>query len=475
MSLTEQGFDRPRLNELKSLYDADFIAALGPVNTDADAVVGQIIGILAAAMDDAYEALHNTYDSMYPFSAEGTSLDGAVAFVGIERLGSTPTVVVAICYGLEGTLIPAGSLTRAIDNQQYIATADTVISRSSSGDVQISIVTVTNLAIYQIITNGVSVSYNADAATTAIEIIAGLAAQFNPALYLATAEVGYLRLRSADLYTDFTLTVDVKMSISNLGTPVVFTASEKGALGLPANALTNIDSPTVGWSSVNNLVPGTIGRFTETDPQLRTRHLDSVRVTGAATVQAIRSRLLAEVASVSYVAVYENRTNVIDAFGSPPHSFEAVVEGGTNQAVADKLFQVKPAGIETFGNTSIQVLDINGEVQICKYSRSTNKFAWVRVSVNSLYEEETLTAEIVQAVKTAVMNFGSSLNIGQDIITQRFYGPIFTATLGISSITIEAALTATELGAPSYTTTNTPVGRTERATFSETRIIVVGV
>ena len=43
MSLTEAGFERPRLLEIKSEYDALFASVLGPVNTNADSVVGQII------------------------------------------------------------------------------------------------------------------------------------------------------------------------------------------------------------------------------------------------------------------------------------------------------------------------------------------------------------------------------------------------------------------------------------------------
>lgn len=475
MSLTEQGFERPRLNEIKTDYDQRFTDALGPVNTDADAVVGQIIGIFAAALDDAYEALHNTYDSMYPATAEGTSLDGAVSFVGLERLAATPTTVVAMCYGTEGTLLPAGALARSLDNRQYVVTADTVISRSSAGDVLIEPNVVTNGANYQVIAGGVSVVYTADGSATADEIAAGLAALFDANNFLATAANGVLRLRAADQYSDFTLTVDSKLTITSLGTPVVFTGLDLGAYALPAAALTRMDSSILGWDAVNNLVAGATGRFVETDEELRERHSNSVRVTGAATAQAIRSRLLAEVDSVTYAAIYENRTNVIDAFNLPAHSFEAVISGGANQAVADKLFEVKPAGIETYGNTSIQVLDENGDVQICKFSRPSDKFAWIRVSVNSLNTEEVLTSEIVQAIKDAVLAYGDTVGIGEDIITQRFYGPIYSSTSGIGSITVEAALTALISDTPTYSTTNVAVARAELAVFDETRIVVVGV
>lgn len=475
MSLTEQGFDRPRLNEIKADYDQRFTDALGPINTSPDAVAGQIIGIFSAALDDAWEAIHNTYDAMYPATAEGTSLDGAVSFVGLERLAATPTTVVAICYGAESTLIHAGSLARSLDNRQYVATADTVISRSSAGDVLIEPNVVTNSANYQVIAGGVSVVYTADASATAAEITAGLAALFDPLVFLATSSQGVLRIRAADQYSDFTLTVDSKLTITKLGTPVTFTALDMGEYVLPAAALTRMDSSILGWDEVNNLVAGATGRFVETDEELRNRHANSIRVTGAATAQAIRSRLLAEVDSVAYVAIYENRTNMADAFSLPAHSFEVVISGGLNQAVAEKLFEVKPAGIETHGNTSIQVLDENGDVQICKFSRPSDKFAWIRVSVNLLNNEEALTSEIVKSIKDAVLAYGNTLNIGDDLITQRFYGPIYSATSGIGSITVEAAITALISDIPIYSTTNASVGRAELAVFSETRIVVVGV
>ena len=473
MALTVNGFERPRLPEIKQTYDDAFTEALGPVNTNPDAVIGQIIGIFAAAMDDAYEALQASYDSMYPYSAEGTSLDGAVSFVGLERLAAAPSAVVAICYGTESTLIPAQSIVRSADNKQYVADADTLISRSSACDVELTISSVVNSANYQVIAGGVSVVYTSDSSATGAEIAAGIAALFGSD-YTASASGDKVLLKSADGYSDFTLTVDSKITISKLGTPVSFTCLENGANVVPIGAINTIDSQIVGWDSVYNLVAGTTGRDVETDEELRLRHADSVRATGSATVKAIRARLLADVDSVDYVAIYENRTNeIVDSM--PPHSFESVVSGGTNQEVANKLWGLKPAGIETYGNTSIQVVDDNGDIQYVEFSRSTGKYAWIRVSVNALNSEESLSVSITDAIKNAVKEYGDTIGIGEDIITQRFYGPIYGATSGIGNITVEAALTNLISDTPSYATTNITVGRAELANFDLTRITVVGV
>jgi hypothetical protein len=195
---------------------------------------------------------------------------------------------------------------------------------------------------------------------------------------------------------------------------------------------------------------------------------------GAATVPAIRARVLQEVDSVTSVSVYENRTHL--TVGSlPPHSFETVVAGGVDQAVAEKIYEVKPAGIETYGNTSRQVLDNNGDLQLVKFSRPVVKYAWVRVNVTSLYAEEALPEAVVTEIKNAVFAQGSTLGIGEDIITQRFYGAVYAATSGIGSITVEAAVTVTPLGTPVYSTANIAISRSEVAAFDLARIVVTGV
>lgn len=475
MSLTPEGFFRPRLTEIKADYDQRFIDALGPVNTAPDSVTGQIIGIFSAALDDVYEALQNTYDSMYPATAEGAALDGAVSFVGLERIGAAATSVVAVAYGAESTLIPAGSLARSVDNRAYSSTFDTVISRANAVDVEITINSVQNSATYQVIAGGVSVLYLSDATATADEIASGLAALFNPAAYIATATNGVLKLRSFSGATGFALTVDSKLTISKLGSPVVFSALTVGAHVLPVGSLTTIDSATSGWLSLNNLAAGATGRDIETDEELRIRHREGVRATGTATAKAIQARLRAEVASVTAVAVYENRTNVTDTNGLPPHSFETVVSGGTDTDVAAKIYEVAPAGIQTHGNTSVLVSDVNGDGQQIKFTRPVGKFAWVQVTVTLLNPEEPLSTGAVAAIKNAVVAYGSSLGVGKDIITQRFVGPVYAVTTGIGAITVEADVNDLLTDPVVYSSSNIVIGLGEMALFDISRVVVVGI
>lgn len=474
MSITAEGFARPRLPELKAGIDADMTDALGPINVNADAVIGQMDGIYAEGADNLYEVLQNTYDSMYVYSAEGTALDGAVAFVGLSRIDSTATIVTAAAYGVEGTLIPAGSLSHV--DIQYSSTSDVIISRANALDVLIEVNLVMALTPYNVLAGGMSVTYTSDATPTSDEILAGIAALLNGDPLLAAVESSKLRIRAFDNVSPFTLTVDTKLTITKRGSPIVFVASENGAFNVPIGALTSIDTPVVGWDELYNLAAGDVGRDVETDVELRARHASSVRATGSATVEAIKARMLQDVTSVTSIQIYENRTNITSSDGIPPHAFESVIVGGTNSEIGDQLWLTKPAGIETHGNVTVLVLDSASDQQTVKFSRPVTRFGWLTVAVTSLDTEEVLPITAIAAIKQAAVDYAnSSIGVGDDIIIQRFYGPIYTAVPGIGAMTLTAAITTTAGGTPTYVSANISIGKAEIAIFDISRITVTGI
>lgn len=477
MSLSTDGFTRQRLNEIKADYDARFTAAFGAVNTDADSVLGQCIGIFSAALDDAFETLQATYDGMYPSSAEGTALDGAVSYLNLKRKAATKTKVYAACYGTQGTIIPLGAFVRDAGNIQYLAQSDSTITRTNAVHVEVSVAIVSNAADYQIIADGESYVFSTvGLGTVTAQIIAeGLAALLPSNKYTSSASSGVLTIYSADKFTGFTLSVNSKLTISKLGSPIVFVCSDFGPNALPAGSLTKIDTAVAGWDSINNLIAGETGSNIESDEELRQRKELFGVSTGSATATAIKYRIGEEVDSVDYVAVYENKTNATNSDNMPPHSFEAVVYGGLNQDVANKVFELCPAGINFYGNTSVQVIDQNGDAQYVQFSRPVDKYLWVRVLVVEAYNEEDLPAEYMQSIKDSVLAHGQTIGIGTDVIVQRFIGDIYAGTSGLGAVTVQIAKTDGPLDVPTYTTSNIAIGRAERSVFSESRITVVGV
>lgn len=474
MTILSTGFERKKLVEINTEYDGLVTDALGPVNTAPDSVIGQLEGIWAEGIDNANETLQNAYDSMYPNTAEGTSLDGAVAFVGLTRIPATETVVTVAAYGAEGTVVLSGSLAHA--DIQYKSTSDVTISRANALDVTIEVNTVTNSTAYNIFAGGISRTYTTDASATKAEIASGFVALFNSGFFKAEL-VGTesFRLYSADLVTPFSITVDTKLTIVKRASPIVYVALVKGANVCPPNALINIDTPVAGLDSITNLKAGVIGRNVETDIELRIRHAKSVRATGSAMVEAIKDRMLQDVPEVTSIRIYENRTNVANEFSMPAHSFESVIIGGVDSDIANQLWLTKPAGIETYGNVTNNVVDSNGDAQTVKFSRSIPKYGWLTITV-ALYTEEALPSAAAISIKEACVNYANAnIGVGDDIIIQRFYGAIYAAVSGIGNITITAAITDLIGGTPSYGSSNIAIGRAENAVFDISRISVTGV
>jgi uncharacterized phage protein gp47/JayE len=334
------------------------------------------------------------------------------------------------------------------------------------------VTTVTNSTAYQVIAGGTSFTYTSDHSATADEIAAGLAALLNAGAFTAVATLHKLRVYPDDKQTAYTLTIDAKLTITKLSSPVQFTAIALGANACPAGSLTTIDTPTLGWDTLDNLAAGSIGRAVETDAELRTRHLSGARATGSATVKAIRARLVSEVPEITSAFIYENRSQ-FPADGMPAHSIECVVVGGADQTVRNKIYELKPAGIETHGSITGTVTDDNGDSQTVLFSRPSSQYAWVRVTVNSLYPEEPYPATAATSIRDAVLAHAATIAVGEDIITQRFYGPIYSSTTGIGQITVEVAVTALSGDTPTYSTANIAIGRAAIALFDATRVTIV--
>jgi uncharacterized phage protein gp47/JayE len=249
-------------------------------------------------------------------------------------------------------------------------------------------------------------------------------------------------------------------------------AVETGPVLALAGTLTNIETPVSGWDGVTNPLDGEVGRPIESDPELRLRRAQSLAVTGAGTVPSIRSRLLQQVPDVTAVSIIENRSDVVDADGRPPHSFEAVVSGGIDQDVADLIWLVKPAGIETTGEILVDVTDSQGEIQPIRFSRPIQIFIWVRLTLTP-GEAGSFQGGAEEAAKDAIVEFGETLGVGNDVIYQALFGPVFAAVPGIGSLVVELASSPDpEMEPGEFAVANISIGKNEIALFLADRIEV---
>lgn len=159
---------------------------------------------------------------------------------------------------------------------------------------------------------------------------------------------------------------------------------------VPAGSITNLKTPIAGIDEVNNPDASTGGRGIETDAEERQRYKDLPAATGS-SVAAVEAAVSA-LEGVGFTSLYENKTNMTDANGLPAKSFEIIVEGGIDSEIAATIFNKGPGGIESFGNISETVVDLQGVENIVKFSRpeSVDVYVTVDITKNADWDDQTI-------------------------------------------------------------------------------------
>jgi uncharacterized phage protein gp47/JayE len=170
-----------------------------------------------------------------------------------------------------------------------------------------------------------------------------------------------------------------------------------------AGTITAIATPVTGWLSVTNASDAVTGTAAETDPVLRARRDDELYAQGSA-FDAVREALRA-VDGVVVVTVDENDTDTDERYrgGLPPHSVEAIVQGGTDAAVAAALWSRRAFGIRSYGTSSATVVDDGGATRTLYFTRPTtvNAYAEVVVEIDAAtYAGDAALKAAVAAVTT---------------------------------------------------------------------------
>jgi len=353
--LTVDGFVPKTLDIIQSEVDAALKSALGSqINTLPQSVLGQLKNIFAERETLLWELAEAIYNSQYPASAEGTSLDNVAALTGLTRLPATNSTVTVTLTGTQGTVIPTG----------------TVFSVSGNTTVKFA---------------------------TNEEVIIGASP-----------------------------------------TDAACTATATGELVANAGTLTVIDNPIAGLTSVTNAEDAVIGRDLETDAEFRIRRNNRLQISLAGPLEAIRSALLElnedeTKPELESVILFENYTNVEDAAGRPPKSFEAIIyqAGGVisrDQEIANVIFAAKPAGIETYGTVTKTVADSQGFDHTIKFSRPVETNIYLELDL-TVTDDYPLDGD--DQVKAAMVAWGNALGAGQDVIV---YPALMGQLLTISGI-----------------------------------------
>ncbi len=203
-----------------------------------------------------------------------------------------------------------------------------------------------------------------------------------------------------------------------------------------------------GWSDVTNDTIAILGRDRETDTELRIRANNELVSSKGGVGEAIANRIRNEVDGVTFVAWQENRTNDFMG-GLLPHSFLFVVVGGTDNDIAEMIYNSKPAGIETNGSEIISITDDFGNSQDIKFDRAYEQDIYLIVNITK--DVATFpTSGASDLVKKLLVDYGKTLKNGQNVINHYLIG-VLNSIDGITDLEILQGTT------PSPTLTSTIV------------------
>ena len=467
--VTEQGFRLKRLNDILQEQRQravqmfqDLVPPDDVVDTSDSSLLGRLISLDSVGDADLWEVAQQCWSAFDPNSATGISLDNLVQYGGIARFPAAASKATALFAGDNGTLIAGGSVVRSLDNNEFSVSGSVALSPSQSAGITLTVSVVANTTLYTLtytrgITGSNTISYTSSGAATANEIVTGIKAIIDLSHPLLSASLvgDTLVVDLTDVFQSSTFNVSSNLAITKVKKIGQLVAVEVGEINQDANTITEIVTPVLGWDSVTNPLAASPGRLVETDEEIRLRFRNTKLERSSNILDSLYSSLL-DVDGVQEVAIYENDTDITDSNGVLPHSFLPVVLGGSSQSIAQTIWENKPMGIKSQGNTVVPITDSQGFLHNIGFERPTPVTIYIDM-VLSLNPEAPVqfSGDGADQIRAAIQTYASeNFGVGKDVIYSRMFTPINTipghqvdslfigttpSPVGTSNITIDFA------------------------------------
>lgn len=478
MPLTSTGYSPRRFPQIREVTRESLESNLGTnISSSPDSVVGLALTAFAnqqARVENEAQAL---YSQLNVDTAESTYLDKLVAWVGIRRLPAAPAIGSLLVFrNGEGTI--ESSIRFSDGGNRSVITPNGL--QHSLTECNAVTVEPTNVVVgntYVITINDGVFTYVPQTGDTAVDICDQFAFFIGTAYSDITTQSsgGSLQIKADDSVQNFMSITLTGFTLLEIGTYNYAESVVRGNVSVTANTITTISSPNPTLLSVNNPLEFLDGREVETDEELRARHAVSTQAASVATVPAITGRIL-NLPNVASASIQENTSWAVDADGRPPKSYEVVVEGGDPLQIAQNIWESKPAGAETYGSITTQVVDAFDNTVFVNWSRPESVYVHIEVTY-SKYNEEPFPINGENAILLSVVDYMDKLGLGKDVIPTRIIGQIYRSVSGIGDISIRVGV-ATNAGALQpdvWQTTNIPIANNQFADVTAGRVAIIEV
>lgn len=250
-----------------------------------------------------------------------------------------------------------------------------------------------------------------------------------------------------------------------------------GPIPCPANTLTIIYRAITGWDTIDNPLPGVLGRLVETRAEFEFRRENSVALNAHGSKEAIYAAVF-DVEDVIDVFVTENVTAAVLPYGATnyplePHSVYVAVVGGLSQEIGNAIYTKKDLGCNMNGNTTVVVTDDSYTPPKPTYDITFNRPDALPILFEvQLTDSASLPSNIIDLVKAAIIASFNGVDgsqrqrIGGNILASKFYTPV-------NRIGDEVSILSILIGTVTPTLNLVAVGIDQAPTVDEADISVI--
>ncbi len=478
--LTSEGLTIKTLADVISDYNAnaaiEFADQLAPgdiVDTGPNSALGRIIGVVSPPLADVWEAIQQVNDSFSPNAAKGIALDNLIALSGITRLSAAPTRAQVVLEGSLNTVVssPQGAVSSSVTQRTFSIANPVILNMTGASGVGFVVSTPVAGDTYEFSYTVDNVNYVTTSIVAATSDASAILEQLRVAINAALSgtfttyyKVGRLFVDRIDPFQIATFELSNNLRAEKVKKPGIVVDNANGAFAAPALTIDTISVPILGWDSVLNPSAAVLGRLQETDEELRERFRNSKFIQSTNILEALIDALT-NVTGVTDVKVYENDTELTNEIGAPPKSFMPIVLGGLPTDIANAIWQNKPTGIKSFGDTTVQIADSQSLIHNIAYKQPTAVPIYAKLDISDI--GTGLPGDAIALLRQAIVSYGiDNCLIGDDVIYSRFYTPINSIPgHQVNSFTIGTSPNPVGMA-------NITIGFDEVATFSPANITV---
>lgn len=446
-------------------------SALGEdIPTTPDSRMGQFLNVIAETVKRVYDLGGAVTDTQNLSTAEGIYLEYFAEHKGTTRLQEAGSTGELIIVAPVGTSLPAytpfdDALKRRVLTQSVLE-----FSRATCYSANFAPYVILPDTEYKVTINGSGFSYTSAGVTDKAQILAGLETAINAGTntFTVTKSSEELTITNQTFTNNVSITPNPNVVVNSVGEVGTATAVDTGPLTFTKDSINTIVIKGYGILSVNNYADFEVGRYQESDYELRLRLLSLNEFSGKATSLALKTEL-AKVVGVTAVHYEENDKMVTDN-GMPPKSYQMFVTGGLDKTIAEVIFETGPATITPYGTVNVTVKDSEGDDFNVGFSRTPVVYGWVRVTY-ALNSEESFPLTGEADLKAQNLAFGSAMYAGEDLEPTKFYAPSYNVK-GLVVTKIEVSTTSSLSDTPVWQTTAISIPSVTELTFTDATVLV---